>query len=50
MPMKKSGTYVSKKKMMTLKLSFFVSPAAEKTAIAIVYSTTFVERVEIGII
>ena len=45
----KIGTYVSKKKMMTLKFTF-ASPTSEKTAIEIVYFTTFVESVEIGII
>ena len=51
MLMKKSGTYVSTKTMMTLKnCPFFASPVAEKTAIGIVYFTTSVKFVEIGII
>ena len=39
-----------KKKMITLKLSFFCIACSWKTAIEIVYLTTFVECVEIGII
>ena len=42
-----------KKKKITLKLSFFASPAVGKTAIEIVHNFTqnfFVERAEIGII
>ena len=51
MPMKKSGTYVSKKNDDSKFFSFFfTSPAAGKTAMGIVYLTTFVEGVEIGII
>ena len=51
MLMKKSGTYVSTKTMMTLKnCPFFASPVAEETAIGIVYFTTSVKCVEIGMI
>ena len=40
-----------RKRMMTLKFFFFfTSPAAGKTGMEIVYLTTFVEGVEIGII
>ena len=48
--MKKSGTYVSKKNDDSKFFFFFTSPAAGKTAMGIVYLTTFVEGVEIGII
>ena len=49
--MKKSGTYVSKKNDDSKFFNFFfTSPAAGKTAMEIVYLTTFVEGVEIGII
>ena len=50
MPMKKTGTYVSKKKMITLGFSLFASPAAGKTAMETVHFTTLVECAEIGII
>ena len=40
MPVKKSGTYVSKK-IIALKLIFFASPAVEKTAIEMVHFTIF---------
>ena len=50
---KNPGHMSKKKKKITLKLSFFVSPAVGKTAIEIVHNFTqkfFVERAEIGII
>ena len=50
MPMKKSGTYVSKKNDDSKIFLFFTSPAAGKTGMEIGYLTTFVEGVEIGII
>ena len=41
MPMKVSGTHVSKEKLITLLLSFFASAAAGRNEIEIVRFTTF---------